>query len=103
MTIGNNLSFDVLSDGSVVLTLGEACVQMTAKRAHRELTLALIEGRAAGAAPEVLVDTLERFLSTTDFAGLRAEHPELAGGSGCRVRLYRHADGIVRWEVVGSK
>ncbi|MFZ0887974.1 MAG: hypothetical protein WA005_05940 [Candidatus Binataceae bacterium] len=101
--MSGNFSFDALSDGSLLLTLGEACLQTTAKRAHRELTLALIEGRAAEPALEVLVDTLERFLSTTDFAALRAEHPELAGGSDCRVRLYRHGDGVVRWEVVQSR
>lgn len=98
--MGMSLSFDVLSDGSLVLTLGEACLQTTAKQAHHELTLALIEGRAAGPALEALVDTLAKFLTTTDFAGLRAEHPELAGGSRCRVRLCQCEEGVVRWEVV---
>ena len=47
--------------------------------------------------------TFETFISTTDFAALRAEHPKLAGDTHCRVRLYRHEDGLVRWEVVQSR
>jgi hypothetical protein len=94
------LPLNVLDDGSLILTLGEACLQTAAKRAHYELTLALLEGRAAGAALEALAGTLARFLNTTDFAVLRAEHPELAGGTRQRVRLYRREDGSTRWEIV---
>ena len=93
-------SFDILSDGSLVLTLDGACVQTTAKKAHREITRALLDERTAGTSLESLVDTLESFLNTTNFAALRAEHRELAGDIQCRVRLYRHENGIVRWEVV---
>jgi hypothetical protein len=96
---GNDYSFDLLADGSMVLTLGEGCIQTTARRAHRELVLALIEGRARGAAIEALAAMLERFLSTTDFPALRTGRPELAGGVRCRVRLYRRG-GDVRWELV---
>ena len=93
-------SFDVLSDGSLVLVLDKACIQSTAKHAHRELTMAIFERRTTDSATEALVDLLERFLSTTDFAALRAEHPELAGQSGCRVRLFWCTGDDVRWEVV---
>jgi len=93
-------SFDVLSDGSLVLTVGELCIQSTATRAHREVTMALLEGRTAGATLGALADTLERFLSTIHFPALRAEHPELAGGTECRVRLQRCDDGMVLWEFV---
>jgi hypothetical protein len=43
--------------------------------------MALLEGRTAGPAMEALVDLLQSFLSTTDFAALSNEHPELAGHS----------------------
>lgn len=93
-------SFDVLSDGSVVLTVGECCIQTAAKRAHREVTAALLEGRAATDTLGALADTLERFLGATDFSALRADHPELAGGSPRQVRLRRREDGSVGWSVV---
>jgi hypothetical protein len=103
VTVSREFSFDILPDGSLVLALGEACVQTAAKQAHRELVLAFLEERATGQTLEALVDMLERFLNSTDFASLRAEHPELAGNAPCRVRLYRCEDGIVRWEVLQSK
>jgi hypothetical protein len=94
------LSFDVLSDGSIVLTVGACCIQTAAKRAHREVTAALLKDRAATATLGALADTLERFLGASDFPALRAGHPELAGGTPCQVRLCRREDGSVGWSVV---
>lgn len=91
---------DVISDGSLVLKVGASCIQLAAKRTHREVTTALLEGRAAGATLGALADTLERFLVATDVSLLRADHPELAGGTPSRVRLRRHENGSVRWNVV---
>jgi hypothetical protein len=99
----NTFSFDVLSDGSLILTVGESCIQTAAKRAHREVTAALLEGRAKATALGALADMLERFLGTTDFSALRTEHPELAGGTPCRVRLRRRENGSVGWSVVDSR
>lgn len=93
-------SFDVLPDGGMVLTLRKACIQGTARQAHHELATALIEGRAAGPMLETLAELLAQFLTSTDFAALRAEHAALAAGSGCRVKLYRSDDGTVRWEAL---
>jgi len=98
--MNKRLPFEVLADGSLVLTLDEACIQSTAKHAHRELTIALLEGRVASPAMEVPLNLLERFLTTTDFAALRTEHPELAGHNPCCVRLYGYDGSAVRWEVV---
>jgi len=98
-----DFSFEVLSDGSLVLKLDESCIQTAAKRAHREVTAVLLDGRAAATTHGSLADTLARFLSTADFAALRAEHPELAGGTRCRVRLSRTENGGVRWAVVGPR
>ena len=96
-------SFDVLSDESLVMTVGEFCIQTTAEKAHREVTTALFKGRSTDTTLGALADMLEPFLSTTNFAVLRAEHPELAGGTECRVRLPRSGDDNVRWEVVEER
>jgi hypothetical protein len=98
-----SFSFDVLSDGSLVLRLGDGCVETTARRAHHELAAALLEERAAGPAMEAMVDLLAGFLGATDFPALRAAHRELSGGVECRVRLHRRGDGLVRWEIVGAR
>ena len=92
--------FDVLGDGSVVLTLRCGCLQTTARQAHRELALALLEQDAAPSRWESPIATLQRFLSNTDFVWLRAKHPELAGATGCRVRLFRTQSGDARWEIL---
>lgn len=84
--------------GRVVLSLDGACIQTAARRAHRELAAALIEGRAAGPEAEASLETLTEFIAATDFAALRAKHPELAGGAPCRVVLRRGGDGRVGWE-----
>ena len=93
-------TFDVLANGDVVLRLGEGCIQTRARRARREIVDALLAGDANGVAIEPVVELLDLFLQTTDFRRLRAEHPELAGETPCRVRLYRTPDGAVRWEVI---
>jgi len=96
-------SFDVLSAGSLTLTVSACCIQTAAKRAHREVTAALLEDRAATATLEALAATLERSLCMTDFSVLRVEHPELAGGTPCRIMLRRRKDGSVDWSVVDSR
>jgi hypothetical protein len=93
-------SFDVLPNGDVVLRLGEGCIQTCARRARQEIVDALLAGDASGVAIEPVVELLDLFLQTMDFRRLRAEHPELAGETPCRVRLHRTPDGAVRWEIV---
>jgi len=91
-------SFDVLSDGSLALRLGDACIEASAKRARRELADSLLAGQEPSVALEALVELLDQFLTTTDFRRLRGDHPELAGGTPCHVRIYRVPDGGVRWQ-----
>jgi hypothetical protein len=93
-------SFTISSDGSLVLNLGKACIETTARKAYHELSMELFEEGGPGTAIEVAMDTLDRFLRGTDMARLRAAHPELAGGTFCRVRLIRAEDDSVRWDVV---
>jgi hypothetical protein len=92
-------SLNAICGASVVLTLEDACIETTARRAYRELTAALLDGHASAATVEATAETLAAFLASTDFAVLRAEHPELAGGTRCHVRLRREGD-TVRWELV---
>jgi tRNA-Thr(GGU) m(6)t(6)A37 methyltransferase TsaA len=93
--------FEVLPDGSVVLSLGDRCVQTAAKDAHRGLAATLLDGDGPGAGAASAVDLLAGFLAGTDFATLRAAHPELDGSVRCRVRLFCDEGGEVRWEVTG--
>ena len=93
-------SFEVLPDGRLVLILREACIQTTARQAHREITERLLAESSPDDALAESVELLQRFLVSTNFARLRTEHPELAGGTPCRVRLSRCADGTVQWEMV---
>lgn len=95
--------FEVGSDGSVVLSLGEVCIQTAAKRAHRALVAAILEGRSEDPNEARAVETLERFLASTDFASLRSRHPSVAGGVTCRVRVGGSGDGAVRWEIVRNE
>jgi hypothetical protein len=89
---------DLLANGDVVLRLDEACVQTTAKRAHAELVTACLEGEDPETRLEGPLALLGRFLRAADFGALRSQHPELAGGTGCRVRLHQAEDGTVTWE-----
>jgi hypothetical protein len=95
-------TFDVLSNGDVVLRLGEGCIQTCARRARREIVDALLGGDANGVGIEPVVELLDLFLQKADFRRLRAEHPELAGDIPCRVRLYRTPDGTVEWEIIAA-
>lgn len=97
------LSFDTLSDGSLVLTLRDGCIERTAKHAHSELAHALIAGTVTGPAMEAAAELLERFLSATTFGALRAEHCDLANATGKLVRLSRAKGRAVRCEVVVSR
>ena len=95
-------TFDVLANGDVVLHLGEGCIQTCARRARREIVDALLGSDADAVTLEPVIELLDLFLQTTDFRRLRAEHPELAGETPCRVRLYRRPDDTLGWEIVDT-
>jgi hypothetical protein len=91
---------EILPGGAVILSLGEGCIQATARRAHRELARALLDdGIAPAPAALAAVETLARFLAETDFPALRARRPELAGGRPVQVKLEPRREGV-SWEVV---
>ena len=96
----STLTHEVLSNGTVVLFLGKSCIETAAKRARYELVAAYLEGSGSGVHIEKPIELLGRFLETTDFGKLRARHPELAGGTECRVDLHQREDGTVRWELI---
>jgi hypothetical protein len=91
-------NLDVLPDGSLVLTLTEGCLQTTLRQAHRDLARVLLEDRGVGLRLEVYVDLLAALLTTERFAAIRTAHPDLASGTGVRVRVFRDERGAVRWE-----
>ena len=97
-----NLSFDVLKDGSLLLSIDERCIRTVAAGAHRELAQVLLDEHASDENLESALDTLAEFLNTANFARLRATYPELAGGTRCRVRVYRDRDGMVNWALEKS-
>lgn len=92
----------VLPDGSLVVTLTEGCLQTTLRRAHRALARAVLEADEVGLHLEEHVDLLSELLTTERFAAIRAAHPDLASGTGVRVRVLRDARGAVRWERFGT-
>ncbi|MDY0002598.1 MAG: hypothetical protein RBU30_14980 [Polyangia bacterium] len=102
-------SFELLPDGSLLLRLGEHCIQTAARIAHREVTSLLMDASHveqvddANTALEPVANTLALFLNNTDFPALRAEHPALAGGAPSLVRLRLTKDGEALWELVVPK
>jgi hypothetical protein len=100
--VDENFSFDVLDDGSLILTIDERCIKTVAARAYRELAQVVLDERLSNALASddrlgCALDVIAEFLNTEDFAHLRATYPKLAGGTPCRVRVYRAPDGKVRW------
>ena len=94
------LIYEVLSNGTVVLLLSNSCIETAAIRARQELVAACLEDSESGACIEKPIELLGRFLETIDFGKLRAQHPELAGGTECRVKLYQCEDGALRWKLI---
>ena len=82
---------------TVLLDLSEHCIETAAKTAHRHLANELLEKDEGDVDTEEKLAILERFLKTTDFARIRSESPELAGGSQLLVRLSRSDCGEVTW------
>jgi hypothetical protein len=92
--------YQILPNGEIVLTIDEACIQTTAKRARQQLVDELLADKVTGDNVDKAVELLARFLETADFGRLRANHPELCAGAQSHVKLSVSADTVVRWEVV---
>jgi hypothetical protein len=94
------LPCEVLSDGSLVPALDEACIESTARRARQALVDGYLAGRLAGSTVEGLIALLGDFLEGQDFRALRAAHPELSGGHARQVRVWRTEEGLACWETL---
>jgi xanthine/CO dehydrogenase XdhC/CoxF family maturation factor len=92
----------VLPDGSLVLTLSEGCLQTTLRHAHRALARAVLGSHEVGLHLEDPVDLVAELLTHEPFAAIRAAHPDLASGTGVRVRVFRDDRGAGRWERYGA-
>lgn len=93
---------DVRSDGSLVLTLAEGCLQTTLRHAYRALAGALLDDPKGELPRRDHLDLLAELLGREPFAAIRATHPDLASASGARVRVYRDGSGAARWERIGA-
>ncbi len=96
-------SWEIMPDGSVLMSLSGTCVETMARRVQREIVQALLDGWMLPARAGPGLDTLVEFLGTVDFAALRAEHPRLSGDVLCRVRVARNGDGVVCCALEDSK
>lgn len=81
----------------VVLQLGPVCIETAARQAWRRIVEKLTAGKDMTSMRQASL--LREFIEATDFARMRSEHQELAGGLRCQVRLHWAPDGGVRWEL----
>ena len=62
------------------LNLKKHCIQTAAKTAHERLVRACL-ARSGDAETEAMLQALQLFMETADFARLRSEYPPLCGGA----------------------
>lgn len=91
---------DLLPNGDLVLRLEDFCIQNTAKRARERLVAVCLDADEPSPETERSLEMLALFLANTDFAELRTQYPQLAGGSVCAVRLHMNETGDVSWNFV---
>ena len=86
-----------MRSGEVVLQIGPICIETAARQAWRRIVEKLTTRHDMRSMLEATL--LREFIEATDFARMRSEHQELAGGLRCQIRLYWAPDGGVRWEL----
>ncbi len=92
---------EIISADELMVELdGEHCIETAGSNIHKALMGEYLEGAVEGPEAEGVLDMLARFLARTNFRTLRAEDPELAGGTRVRVRIYRNDSGEISWEKV---
>ena len=77
----------------IPLDLSKHCIQTETKRLYNRLLSVCLKTPAPGTLAEKKLELLGQALETWDFPGLRAAHPELAGGREADVALVMAADG----------
>ena len=86
-----------MRSGEVILQLGPVCIETAARQAWRRIVEKLTTRHDMTSMRQATL--LREFIEATDFARMRSEHQELAGGLRCQVRLHWAPDGGVRWEL----
>ena len=86
-----------MRSGEVVLQIGPICIETAARQTWRRIVEKLTAGKDMTSMRQASL--LREFIEATDFARMRSEHQELAGGLRCQVRLHWAPDGGVRWEL----
>lgn len=88
----------LMRGSEVVLQLGPVCIETAARQAWRRIVEKLTAHHDMTSMRQATL--LREFIEATDFARMRSEHQELAGGLRCQVRLHWAPDGGVRWELL---
>ncbi|MFO8047829.1 MAG: hypothetical protein R6U29_02250 [Desulfosudaceae bacterium] len=79
----------------LVLNLSQHCIQTEIKSIYKRLLSDCLKSSAIDVETETKIELLVHALETFDFAGLRAEYPELAGGTEAEVALIREDNGRI--------
>jgi hypothetical protein len=87
---------------AIELHLADHCIETTARHEYQRLVQRAIDDPQPDENIEAGLSLLTEFLGETDFRKLRAERPELSGGTGARVVLERAASGRVGWRIVAE-
>jgi hypothetical protein len=85
-----------------ILQLDQHCIETTARHRHQRLMSQLLEADQEDPALASQLEVLRAFLEQTDFAAIRAAHPDLCGGTRMRVRITLDRDGRARWSKIGK-
>ena len=86
----------------IVLDLSDHCIETAAKREYRRLVDVAMSLEGDDQDFEQKLTLLKDFLEKTNFRQLRAERPDLAGGSPVRVSVSRLPSGRVGWTIIES-
>jgi len=83
----------------LVLHVEDACVETTARRAHRVLFQRTLVADPPPPELSRAITLLHDFLACADFGRMRAADADLSSGrTGLRVRISRTQDGSIVWE-----
>ena len=87
----------------VELNLSQHCIQTAAKHEYQRLIRHLLGTPSVNSTVEFKIALLTEFLEQTDFRQLRADHPDLTGGSPVVVALSRDSADQVVWSVLPDR
>ena len=84
----------------VVLDVSEHCVETEARARHRAAMTEAFASPTLSEEQGAVLEALEAFIQQSDFRAMRANHPEIAGGTSGSVEIGRDQNGQIRWRFV---